>query len=385
MVRPEYTRPRPGRYRRIYQPYGRTVWTRPIMRPRMMHEYAPVPRVQYHPVDPRAPVPRAPVHITPVTAPRAPVPVQVQSPPRPVPPSPPPEVILPVVGGREHIGSRVSARAAQAFYGCRPPVFEGRPRTMSTRAWLHRIEFILQNCDVDRDCWVPLAVSMFDGDALIFWDHCDKEILLGFSWEEFSQNMSNQFPGRIFTQEPDQQEQAVAAHTSTPALPTPAVSFMTVRAFIHQVDGFIMWPGETVLSYAARFKDAIVSQCPLPEFTEADQCSIFWGGLLSEYKNRVLPQRTQTIREFIDVVIKEELKIQIEHSLQIRRERTLREDILTQLFGPHPMAHDHEAGPSRQPGAADADDDNASDGSSDPDGNPDDEEDPEEFPLDGNE
>ena len=102
-----------------------------------------------------------------------------------------------------------------------------------------------------------------------------------------------------------------------------------------------------MLSYAARFKDAIVSLCPLPEFTEADQCSIFWGGLLSEYKNRVLPQRTQTIREFIDVVIEEELKIQIEHSLQIRRERTLREDILTQLFEPHPIAHDHEAGPSR--------------------------------------
>ena len=90
------------------------------------------------------------------------------TPPERVSPPPPTELEIPVVGGLERIGTRVTARVAMAFYACQPPNFDGGQRQLSTRDWLHRITSIMRSCDIDSDNWVMLAISLFVGDACTF-------------------------------------------------------------------------------------------------------------------------------------------------------------------------------------------------------------------------
>ena len=43
---------------------------------------------------------------------------------------------------------------------------------MEAKDWLHAIERIMVICDIDRDMWIQLAISMFQGDARLFWEYC---------------------------------------------------------------------------------------------------------------------------------------------------------------------------------------------------------------------
>ena len=166
-------------------------------------------------------------------------------------------------------------------------------------------------CDIDRDMWIQLAVSMFQGDARVFWQYCDQEILLGFSWAEFCQRLADQFQPRDPTPTPAPPERREA---DAPAYP----GFDEVRDYIFQTERMVMLSGETVMSYAARFEEIVRRRCPLPNLTEANCCELFWRGLPMELRQRVIKLFPPTLQEFIVTIRTIKREILIEHLTQSR-------------------------------------------------------------------